>query len=207
MIQKAQDKLDYTLALLSTVADGKRQGCIINSLHQVTSSFPAKFTVTLNRESETAKAVEASGMFSVTLLGADCPESIVNDFGYKSGRAGDKFASYDVLTDKQGNPYIKDGMVGRLSFKVVDKLEIGNFMLYVAQLVENEILLPPGNVLTLNAFTNRGKATPASATVYRTVEINGYRCTVCGYVYEGESLPEDYRCPICNAPAEKFVKI
>ena len=89
MIQKAQDKLDYTLALLSTVADGKRQGCIINSLHQVTSSFPAKFTVTLNRESETAKAVEASGMFSVTLLGADCPESIVNDFGYKSGRAGD----------------------------------------------------------------------------------------------------------------------
>ena len=62
-------------------------------------------------------------------------------------------------------------------------------------------------MLTLKDFTDRGKATPASATVYRSVELNGYRCTVCGYVYEGESLPADFRCPLCKAPAEKFEKI
>ena len=78
--------------------------------------------------------------------------------------------------------------------------------LAVGDRAEAEVL-GDGDVLTLKAFTDRGKATPPTATVYRTVEINGYRCTVCGYVYEGESLPPDFRCPLCHAPAEKFVKI
>ena len=59
----------------------------------------------------------------------------------------------------------------------------------------------------LKAYANRGKSTPPAASVYRTVEINGYRCSICGYVYEGESLPADFRCPLCKAPAEKFEKI
>ena len=76
----------------------------------------------------------------------------------------------------------------------------------MGQAVEAEVL-SGGAVLTLKDFTDRGKATPASATVYRSVEVNGYRCYVCGYVYEGEGLPADFRCPLCKAPAEKFEKI
>ena len=109
-------------------------------------------------------------------------------------------------TDGNGNPYLKEHMVSRIACKVVDRLEIGNFLLFVGQATEAEVL-GDEKVLTLQAYTDRGKATPPTATVYRTVEINGYRCTVCGYVYEGESLPPDFRCPLCNAPAEKFVKI
>ena len=97
-------------------------------------------------------------------------------------------------------------MVSRIACKVVDKLEIGSYLLFVGQATEAEVL-GDGKVLTLQAYTDRGKATPPTSTVYRTVEINGYRCTVCGYVYEGESLPPDFRCPLCSAPAEKFVKI
>ena len=29
-------------------------------------------------------------------------------------------------------------------------------------------------------------------------------CTVCGYVHEGEAAPDV--CPICKAPASKFVE-
>ena len=97
-------------------------------------------------------------------------------------------------------------MVSRIACKVVDQMEIGSFLLFVGQATEAEVL-GDARVLTLQAYTDRGKATPPTATVYRTVEINGYRCTVCGYVYEGESLPPDFRCPLCHAPAEKFVKI
>jgi len=207
MNAKAYDKLDYTLALLGTAANGKNQGCIINSLHQVTSSYPPRFTVTLSKSHETAKALETAGSFAVTLLAADCPDDLINDFGYKSGRVGDKFAKYDVQTDEAGNPYLKEHMAARISCKVVDRLEIGSYILYVAEATGSEIL-SSSPVLTLNAFTQRGKPTPTNATVYRTVEINGYRCPVCGYVYEGENPPPaDYRCPICNEPGSSFIKI
>ena len=177
-----------------------------NSFHQVTSSFPPKFTVAVNKDHETCKAIQAAGSFSVTLLGADAPGEIIDLFGYKSGRVTDKFAGRAAETDSNGNPYLKEHMVSRIACKVVDQMEIGSFLLFVGQATEAEVL-GDGRVLTLQAYTDRGKATPPTATVYRTVEINGYRCTVCGYVYEGESLPPDFRCPLCHAPAEKFVKI
>jgi len=206
MNTKAYEKLDYSLALLSTAANGKRQGCIVNSLHQVTSSFPPKFTVTVSKDNETSRALETTGTFSVTLLAADCPGEIIDQFGYKSSRVGDKFAPYEVQTDGAGNPYIKTGMVSRISCKITGKLEIGNYILYVGDATEAEVLAD-GAVLTLQAFVDRGKAVPPQATVYRTVEIHGWRCSVCGYVYEGESLPPDFRCPICGATADKFVQI
>ena len=206
MDNKAYQKMDYALCLLSAAADGKRHGCIVNSFHQVTSSFPPKFTVAVNKDHETCKAIQAAGSFSVTLLGADAPGEIIDLFGYKSGRVTDKFAGRAAETDSNGNPYLKEHMVSRIACKVVDQMEIGSFLLFVGQATEAEVL-GDGRVLTLQAYTDRGKATPPTATVYRTVEINGYRCTVCGYVYEGESLPPDFRCPLCPAPAEKFVKI
>jgi len=205
MNSKAYQKMDYTLCLLSAAVDGKKQGCIVNSFHQVASSFPAKFTVTVNRDNETCKAVQAAGSFAVTLLAADCPENLIDLFGYKSGRVKDKFEGLTFQTDGAGNPYLTEHMISRVSCKVVDQLEIGNYILFVGQAQEAEVLSEAA-ALTLQAFTSRGKATPPAATVYRTMEGNGFRCTVCGYIYEGEGLPADYICPICRAPASKFVK-
>ena len=206
MDQKAYQKMDYTLCLLSAAADGRRQGCIVNSFHQVTSSFPPKFLVAVNKDHETCRAVQSAGSFSVTLLASDAPGELIDTFGYKSGRVVDKFSGREAETDGNGNPYLRDHMVSRVACRVVDQMEIGSYRLFVGQATEAEVL-GGGEVLTLQAYTSRGRATPATATVYRTVEINGYRCTVCGYVYEGESLPPDFRCPLCGAPAEKFVKI
>lgn len=204
MNTKAYEKMDYGMYLVSTAAAGKRHGCIVTSFAQVTSSFPPRFIVTLNKDHATTDAIQASGVFSVTLLGADCPEEVVNNFGYKSGRVGDKFAGFDAKEDEAGCPYLTDGMVSRISCKVVEKLEIGSYLLFVGEATEAE-MLSGGEVLTLNGFSNRGKSTPPTATVYRAMKGNGFRCTVCGYVYESETLPDDYICPICRAPASKFV--
>ena len=203
--RKAFDKMDYALALLSASVDGKYHGCIINSLHQATSSFPPRFTITVNQDHETCKAIRASGSFSVTMLDESCPAEIINTFGYKSGRVVDKFAGLDVKTDADGNPYLTEHMAARISCKVVDQLQIGSYILFVGQATESENL-GAGAVLTLKAYTDRGKAAPSSGTVYRTMEGNGYRCAICGYVYEGETLPEDYVCPICHTKAKYFIK-
>lgn len=205
MDPKAYDKLDYSLCILSAAADGKRHGCVVNSFHQVTSSFPARFTVTVSRDNETYNALEHSGFFCVTPLAADAPAELIDLFGHKSGRAVDKFAQRsDVQTDENGAPYLTENVVSRISCKIVDRVEIGRYVLFVGQAVGAEVLSGE-SVLTLKAYTDWGKATPPQASVYRTVEINGYRCDICGYIYEGENPPPaDYRCPLCNATAEHF---
>ncbi len=201
---KAYEAMDYGMYLVSTSANGKRQGCIATSFAQVTSSRPPRFTVTLNKDHATTDAVLASGVFSVTLLAADCPEEVVNTFGYKSGRVGDKFTGFEAKADEAGCPYLTEHMVSRVSCRVVEKLEIGSYILFVGEATEAEVLAG-GQMLTLGAFTNRGKSTPLTATVVREMVGSGFRCTVCGYIYESETLPPDYICPVCHAPASKFV--
>lgn len=205
MNTKAYTKMDYALCLLSAAADGKDHGCIVNSFHQVTSSYPAQFTVAVNKDHETCKAVRAAGSFSVTLLDAGVPGELVDTFGYKSGRVVEKFQGREVLRDGNGNPYLKEHMVSRIACKVVNQMEIGSYILFVGQATEAEVL-GSGDVLTLKAYTDRGKLAPPSATVYRTMEGNGYVCVVCGYIYEGETLRDDYVCPVCHSPAKRFVK-
>ena len=180
--KKAYQKMDYALCLLSAHADGKDRGCIINSFHQVTSSFPAKFTIAVNRENVTAAAVEQAGSFCVTLLAHDAPAALINDFGYRSGRVADKFSPYEVRRDEVGNPYLTDSMVSRVSCRVIDRLEIGSYTLYV------------------------GQAVPPTATVYREMVGGGFKCSVCGYIHESETLRDDFICPICRATADKFVR-
>lgn len=201
---KAYEAMDYGMYLVSTSANGKRQGCIATSFAQVTSSRPPRFTVTLNKDHATTDAVLASDVFSVTLLAADCPEEVVNTFGYKSGRVGDKFTGFEAKADEAGCPYLTEHMVSRVSCRVVEKLEIGSYILFVGEATEAEVLAG-GQMLTLGAFTNRGKSTPPTATVVREMVGSGFRCTVCGYIYESETLPPDYICPVCHAPASKFV--
>jgi rubrerythrin len=97
-------------------------------------------------------------------------------------------------------------MLSRISFRVEDQMVIGNYILFAGVVTEAESFAD-GKILTVKSYAERGKAMPTNATVYHTVEINGYRCAICGYVYAGESLPEDFVCPICRAAAKYFEKI
>lgn len=207
MNRKAFSRINYGLFIVGAELDGKPQGCIVNSLHQVTSSMPFKFSLTVNKSNETFKAIEAEGSFAATVLAKDTPKDLVNLFGYKSGRVVNKFDGFDVERDGAGNPYVKDHALARFSCKVVEKLDLGTYMLYIAETMEAEVL-GEGPALTVDDFKNDGGSTPPTATVVRTLEGNeGWRCTICGYVAEKETLPDGYQCPICRANKDKFVKL
>lgn len=107
MNRKAFNRINYGLFIVAAAADGKRNGCIVNSLHQVTSSSPYKFSLTVNKSNETFKTIEAAGSFAATVLAKDTPKDLVDLFGYKSGRVVDKFEGFDVQTDEAGNPYVR----------------------------------------------------------------------------------------------------
>ena len=206
MNRKVFDKINYGLFIVGAAVEEKLQGCIVNSLHQVTSSNPPKFTLTVNKSSETYKAIEAAGSFAATVLSKETPKELINLFGYKSGRVAQKFEEIDCGLDGSGNPYVKEHALARISCKVVEKLDLGSYMLYVAQATEAEVL-GEGLALTLDDFKNAGNSIPAAATVYRTVEVTSWKCTVCGYIVERETLPDDYKCPLCRAGKDKFVKL
>ena len=207
MNRKAFSRINYGLFIVGAELDGKPQGCIVNSLHQVTSSMPFKFSLTVNKSNETFKAIEAKGSFAATVLAKDTPKDLINLFGYKSGRVVNKFDGFHVEWDGAGNPYVKDHALARFSCKVVEKLDLGTYMLYIAETTEAEVL-GEGPALTVDDFKNDGGSTPPTATVVRTLEGNeGWRCTICGYVAEKETLPDGYQCPICRANKDKFVKL
>ncbi len=207
MDRKVLEKMNYGVFVLGTQSQGKRVGCVVNSFAQVTSNLPQKFTVTLNRDNDTCRALLESGSFSVTLAGKECPKELVDLFGYKSSRVVDKFANYQTETDSLGNPYVTEGMVAQISCKVLDTMDVGRYVLFLCEGVDGKIL-SDGRMLTVDEYLGKNKtAAPPTATVYRTLEeVGGWVCPWCGYVYTGETLPDGYVCPLCRCPGEKFTR-
>lgn len=206
MNNAAYKKLNYSLALASTASDGKNYGCMANSLHQVTSSTPQKFSLSLSNDSATCGAMKQSAHVSLTLLGKDCDEAVINEFGYKSGRAIDKFAAFPFETDAQGCPFIKSGMVSRLSFHVIEQVSVGSHTLFILELLDAEVF-SDGDCLTIKEFEGRGKDVPPAAPIFHELDAHaGWKCTVCGYIHLSDDIPDDFICPICRAGRDKFVK-
>ena len=172
MDRKITEKLDYGLYLASAAADGKLYGCIVNSISQVTSAQPQKFSLALNNNSATKKAVDQAGVLSITVISADCPDEIIKEFGYKSGRAIDKFSKFAPKTDANGSPYLTDGMAARIAFRVVDKLDAGSHTLYLLEEIESEVLSDAAG-MTVREWKNRGNAVPPAAPGRPFVPLRG----------------------------------
>ena len=208
MDPKAFFKLSYGLYIISTEADGKQAGCIANTFNQVTSS-PAQVSVTLNKDNATEQRIEKSGKFAVTVLQQSADMELIGRFGFHCSRDTDKFSGLDCGTDEQGLPYVKAHAASRFSCKVVKTLDLGTHVLFIGEVVGSEVL-DNGPVMTYEYYHQvKNGRTPQNAPSYQEEKkrVSGWRCLLCGYVYEGEILPADFICPICSAPASAFEKI
>ncbi len=206
MADKAFDALSYGIYIAASAFEGKDAGCVINTFQQATSAFPQKFLVTLNKYNFTREIAEKSGLLTVSVLSKDTPKALINEFGFKSSRVADKFASFQTGRDANGVLYLKDSTLSVVSMKIIGQLDLGSHTTYACEVTSTQIL-DEGEPLTVAAYRDVMRAPiPAQAPIFRTLTTS-YRCTVCGYVYKSETLPPDYRCPICGAPAEKFVQI
>ena len=208
MDPKAFFKLSYGLYIISTEADGKQAGCIANTFNQVTNS-PAQVSVALNKDNATEQMIEKSGRFAVTVLQQSADMELIGRFGFHCSRDTDKFFGLDCSTDEQGLPYVKAHAASRFSCKVVKTMDLGTHVLFIAEVVGSEVLdnVP---VMTYEYYHQvKNGRTPKNAPSYQAEKkkVSGWRCLLCGYVYEGEILPPDFICPICSAPASAFEKI
>lgn len=207
MNQASLHKLSCGLYLVSSQFEGQSSGCIANTLQQVTSS-PVQLSITLNKNNYTEQLIEKSGTFNAVVLSQNVDMDVIRHFGFQSGKDVVKYETVDHKVDSLDIPYIQKHAVSYFTCKVVSTLDVGTHVIFVGEVVEMEILNEE-EVMTY-AYYHKVKngATPKNASSYQEkAEKSGWRCTVCGYIYEGEELPEDFICPLCGVPASFFEKV
>lgn len=207
MNQESLHKLSCGLYLISSNYEGKTSGCIANTLQQVTSS-PVQLSITLNKSNYTEQLIEKSKVFNATVLAQDIDMDVIRHFGFQSGKDVDKYGTMEHAVDQENIPYIQKHMVAYFTCKVVSTLDVGTHVIFVGEVVDMDGINNE-EVMTYAYYHQvKNGATPKNASSYQEkVDKKGWRCTICGYIYEGEELPEDYICPLCGAPAPLFEKL
>jgi len=194
-------KASYGLYLLSAKNDEQDNACIINTFLQVTSNEPCICIISVNKQNFTNEIISKTRKFNLSTLTVETPFEILKRFGYQSGRNVSKFEDFTGFTrSENGLIYLNDFANAFLSFDVLETIDFGSHTMFKAMLTECETLNNKES-MTYDYYQRNVKPKPQSA------EKKGYRCNICGYVYEGETLPPDFICPLCKHGASDFVKI
>lgn len=200
MDTKALQKIQYGLFVLSSRQDDKDNACIVNTVLQVTSS-PMCIAVTVNKQNLTHDMIAATNKFNVSILDVTAPFDIFKRFGFQSGRDADKFKGFDGAT-RTGNGLMRltENVCAFISGWVISSVDLGTHTMFIARVSDCEILSDK-EAMTYNFYHANVKPKPQAA------EKKGFRCKICGYIYEGDELPLDFVCPLCKHGAEDFERI
>lgn len=200
----AIQKFSYGLFVLTARSGDKDNGCIINTAAQLTSS-PNRINIAVNKANFTHDMILNTGVFNISVLAEDTSFDTFKRFGFASGRDTDKFEGFLENTARSANGllYVTAGTNAFMSAKVIEAHDYGSHTLFVAELTEAEVLRDEPSVTYAYYFEHiKPKPQPKIEE-----EKHGYVCKICGYVYEGDTLPPDFICPLCKHGAEDFEKI
>lgn len=200
MNNKAFYNLTYGMFLLAAKAEEKANACIVNTGVQVAGS-PVRVAVSVLNTNYTCALIKESGRFTLSALDDSCSFETIKHFGMQSGRDVDKLDSLPMPTDESGVPYLNWSTCARFSGKVTHSVDLGTHTLFIAEVTEAEVCSDRAP-LTYADYQNKLK--PKSEKVEREQKIVGWRCKICGYVYEGSALPEGYACPLCGHGTDDF---
>ena len=195
----AMFKLSYGLFVLTAREPGKDNGCIINTVTQITDN-PKRISIAVNKQNHTCEMIKKTGAFNVSILTEEAPFKVFEHFGFQSGRNVNKFAGCKTEARAQnGVLYIPKYTNAFLSGKVVDSYDYGTHTVFIAEVTEARILSDQPSATYAYYFANIKPKPKAAETPKK-----GFICKICGYIYEGDTLPPDFICPLCKHGAEDF---
>ena len=197
----AMFSLSYGLFVLTARDGAKDNGCIINTVTQLTDS-PKRISIAVNKANLTHDMILKTGVFNVSVLSNDAPFAMFQHYGFQSGRDVDKFADVQGMARAtNGVYYIPYCTSAFLSAKVTQTVEFETHTLFIADVTEAQTLSNTPSMTYAYYFANV-KPKPAALQ-----EQTGWVCKICGWVYEGEELPPDIICPLCKHGAADFEKL
>ncbi|MDD5889773.1 MAG: ferritin family protein [Ruminococcus sp.] len=205
MDKKAMYKLSYGLFVLTAKDEEKDNGCIINTAIQA-SSMPNQLSICVNKANLTHDMIVKTGKFTVSVISQDAGFDLFKHFGFQSGKDVDKFKNFEKCKRGENSLYyITEGTNAYISVNVSKTEDLGSHTMFIGEITDMEVLSETPSV-TYDYYLKNIKPQPenvGTTTDGKTI----WRCTICGYEYVGEELPEDFVCPLCKHPASDFEKI
>ena len=195
----ALNNIGYGLYVVTSNDGKKDNGLIVNTITQVTNT-PNKIAVTINKENYSHHVINQTGIMNVNCLTVDAPFSVFEKFGFVSGRNVDKFENVAPNRSDNGLVFLQRYINSFMSLKVEQYVDLGTHGMFICSITEARVINNQ-ETMTYTYYHENVKPKPNVSNV------KGYVCKICGYVYEGDELPEDYICPLCKHGAIDFEPI
>lgn len=197
MDPKALFQITYGLYVLTTRQDGRNNGLIINTVMQIAEE-PNRLAITISKRNHSCQMLRETGIFNVSTITTEADFALFQRFGMQSGRDVDKFDDFDGITCTENGLYRLDTMTNAyLSGKVLHEMDLGTHYLFIAEVTDGQVL-SDAEPCTYSYYQSHIKPKPAAA------KKKSWVCEVCGYVHEGDELPDDFVCPVCKHGREVF---
>lgn len=192
-------KIGYGLYVI-TSNDGKRDnGFICNTVSQVTSN-PNRVAVCINKQNYSHHVIQKTGKMNVNCLSVDAPFSVFKTFGFQSGRNVDKFKDIKPLHSDNGLAFLPKYINAFMSLEVEQYIDLGSHGMFICSVTEARVI-SDRETMTYSYYQSNVKPKP------KTEGKKGWVCKICGYIYEGDVLPDDFICPLCKHGAADFERI
>ena len=193
-------RIGYGLYVVTSNDGKKDNGLIVNSVMQVTNT-PNRVAVCINKANYSHDVIKQTGIMNVNCLSVEAPFSVFECFGFRSGRDADKFADARmILRSENGLVFLPDYINAYMSLKVEQYIDLDTHGMFICEVTE-ACVISDAETMSYTYYQNNVKPKP------NTEKKKGFVCKVCGYVYEGDELPEDFICPICKHGADDFEPI
>ena len=191
--------IGYGLYVVTSHDGQKDNGLIVNTVTQVTDT-PNRVAVCINKQNYSHHVIKQTGVMNVNCLDVSAPFSVFQNFGFRSGRTADKFDGIQELRSDNGLRFLPQHINSFLSLKVESYVDLGTHGMFICTVTEARVMSDK-QTMTYTYYQQNVKPKPETAGK------KGFVCKVCGWVYEGEELPEDIVCPLCKHGAADFEPI
>ena len=192
-------RIGYGLYVVTSNDGKKDNGLIVNTVTQLTDT-PNRIAVNINKANYSHHVIKQTGVLNVNCLSVDAPFSVFQQFGFQTGRSVDKFAGQKVYRSDNGLVFLDKYINAFMSLKVEQYVDLGTHGMFICSVTEARVMNDL-DTMTYTYYQKNVKPKP------ETDGKKGFVCKVCGYIYEGDELPDDFICPLCKHGAADFEPI
>ncbi len=191
--------IGYGLYVVTSNDGHRHNGLIVNTVTQVTNT-PNRIAVTINKQNYSHHVIKQTGIMNINCLSVDAPFKVFENFGFRSGRNTDKFEGVNYAVSDNGLAFLTSNINSFMSLKVEDYVDLDTHGMFICSITESRVISGL-ETMTYTYYQNNVKPKPQND------QKKGYVCKICGWVYEGDTLPDDLVCPLCKHGAADFEKL